>query len=296
MRRIPSPINQTPIVCLPVTHKGNFRSNAASPHFPQTVCQLGHTTCIASVARSSIRHATLCRTSTTILARPRRRTTGRDRSSPWCEAASIVVAGTVITFDIAGPNGLRLCPQDAQRILPDLDAAQRELKERIGAIPGVRLERKRFAVAVHYREVSNRHEVTQVEQAADAVRDEHPALRKRGGKRVFELQPDIPWDKGQAVWWLIKSLGLEPPGVVALYLGDDVTDEDAFVVISDRQLGLAVRVGPRGEDTNASYYFSQLRRSPTISGITTGGPPRTTGTHPVRGFQDHLRTTAPTHP
>jgi trehalose-6-phosphatase len=36
----------------------------------------------------------------------------------------------------------------------------------------------------------------------------HAGLRKKGGKKIFELQPDVPWDKGRAVLWLLEQLEL----------------------------------------------------------------------------------------
>jgi trehalose-phosphatase len=63
-----------------------------------------------------------------------------------------------------------------------------------------------------------------------------PQLRKKDGKKVFALLPAINWDKGQAVLWLLHTLGLEEQAVVALYIGDDVTHEDAFqaLALADR--------------------------------------------------------------
>jgi trehalose-phosphatase len=55
---------------------------------------------------------------------------------------------------------------------------------------------------------------------------------------VIEVRPRLPWDKGRAVLWLLGTLGLEGPGVVPVYLGDDVTDEDAFRALAGRGLGV----------------------------------------------------------
>ena len=40
-----------------------------------------------------------------------------------------------------------------------------------------------------------------------------PVAAQGGGKKVFELRPDIDWDKGKAVLWLLKALDLDGPGV-----------------------------------------------------------------------------------
>src|SRR5213593_1030192 len=63
----------------------------------------------------------------------------------------IVYAGSH-GFDIAGPRGLR--KQVATEFLPIMDAAEKELKEKLAGIHGVLLERKRFSVAAHYRQAN----------------------------------------------------------------------------------------------------------------------------------------------
>ena len=60
------------------------------------------------------------------------------------------------------------------------------------------MERKRFSIAAHYRNV-NESDVPKVERAVSEVAARHRELRKMDGKKVYELLPDIDWDKGKAV-------------------------------------------------------------------------------------------------
>jgi trehalose-6-phosphatase len=53
-------------------------------------------------------------------------------------------------------------------------------------------------------------------------------LKVTPGKMVYEIQPKIDWDKGEAVLYLLEGLDLDREDVVPIYLGDDITDEDAF--------------------------------------------------------------------
>jgi alpha,alpha-trehalase len=142
-------------------------------------------------------------------------------------------------FDLAGPGGLHLEHPQAGAFLGDLDRAERLLRERIGAVPGALIERKRFAIAVHYRLVSARG-VSAIEAALAEVNAASPGLRRTGGKKIHELRPNLPWDKGKAVHWLLGTLGLDGPDVLALYLGDDETDEDAFAALQADGLGIVV--------------------------------------------------------
>jgi trehalose 6-phosphate phosphatase len=161
---------------------------------------------------------------------------------------NIVYAGSH-GFDIAGPHGLRR--QMASEFLPKLDAAEKNLQEALDGISGARVERKRFSIATHYRNVKE-HYVPRVKQVVGEVAWRHRELRKMTGKKVHELQPDIDWDKGRALMWLLDTLGLEGRNVLPIYIGDDRTDEDAFRALEQRGVGILVSEEPRGA-TAASY-------------------------------------------
>lgn len=154
-------------------------------------------------------------------------------------------------FDIAGPDGERFEVPEAAELLPALDAARKEIADAIAEIPGARIENKRFAVTVHYRQVAD-DDLPRVEAAVDRARDARAGLRKVSGKKVHELQPDVPWNKGRA---LLRLLGVfEQANVVPLYLGDDTTDEDAFRAIEGRGIGIVV--ADESRDTSAEYRLA----------------------------------------
>jgi len=149
---------------------------------------------------------------------------------------TIVYAGSH-GFDIQLPDGRT--EQRGTEFLPDLDSAEEELRTAVRRIPGAWVERKRFGLAVHVRQVDDAL-VPEVERAVSNVGAAHPRLRRTGGKKVFELRPGIEWDKGRALRFLLEMLGLDGPDVVPLYLGDDETDEDAFAALRGRGHGIVV--------------------------------------------------------
>jgi trehalose-phosphatase len=151
-------------------------------------------------------------------------------------------------FDIAGPRGLR--KQVATEFLPILDAAEKELGEKLAGTSGTLLERKRFSIAAHYRQ-ANESGVTKVERAVNQTAASYRELRIIAGKKVYDLQPDIDWNKGRAVVWLLETLGLEQPEVLPLYIGDDLTDENAFRALEQRGVGIVV--GAQSRSTAARY-------------------------------------------
>jgi alpha,alpha-trehalase len=159
----------------------------------------------------------------------------------------IVYAGSH-GFDIAGPGGLSR--ELGTAYLSVLATAETELREALDEIPGAQLERKRFSVAAHYRNV-NENDVPMLARAVEAVAARHPELRRINGKKIYELLPKIDWDKGKAVIWLLETLHLEPENIRPIYLGDDTTDEDAFRALEHR--GIAILVTDESQPTAARY-------------------------------------------
>jgi trehalose 6-phosphate phosphatase len=161
---------------------------------------------------------------------------------------AIVYAGSH-GFDIAGPRGLRR--QEAKKFLPALDAAEKELREKLTGIAGAFIERKRFSIAAHYRKV-NENDFPKLEDAVSEVVARHRVLRRMEGKKVYELLPCIDWDKGKAALWLLENLGLKRGKVRPIYIGDDRTDEDAFRALKKRGAGILVSEEPRATAANYS--------------------------------------------
>jgi trehalose-phosphatase len=181
---------------------------------------------------------------------------GRDRKDveTLVGVVDLVYAGSH-GFDISGPNGLHLEHDVGVAALPELDQAERALEERLAPIAGAQVERKRFSIAVHYRNVAAP-DVGRVEQAVDEVHRGHHRLRRTGGKKVFELRPDVDWDKGKAVFWILERLGRDSPDVLPVYVGDDLTDEDVFRALRGR--GIGILVGDHGGPSAADFRLPDV--------------------------------------
>lgn len=183
---------------------------------------------------------------------------GRDRADV---EALVGIDGLVYAgshgFDIAGP-GLAFQHPGGQEARASLAAAADDLDQALADIDGAIVERKAFAVAVHFRMVDP-HLVPVIDAAVDAALAAHPGLRRTTGKMIFELRPAIEWDKGRALAFLLdrilpRSEGPEGegskgqgfgPDTVAVYVGDDDTDEDALAVVAAEGLGVIVGIDDR---------------------------------------------------
>ena len=157
-------------------------------------------------------------------------------------------------FDISGPGGLRIEHEEGAAFSAAVERAAERLRAALDGIDGALVEPKRFAVAVHYRQVADA-DVPAVEEAVARVLDAVGELRRTDGKKVIELRPRFDWDKGKAVLWLLDALDLDGPDVLPLYLGDDTTDEDAFCALKGR--GIGILVGPPEGDTAADWMLDE---------------------------------------
>ncbi|ABM61139.1 trehalose-phosphatase [Halorhodospira halophila] len=158
-------------------------------------------------------------------------------------------------FEIVGPGGVHRCNEEAEAGLEALAAAAEALDTALAEVEGTLLERKRFALAVHYRNTPE-DQVAAVRAAVDEVLERHPGLRCGPGKCVFELQPDVAWDKGRAVLWLLEALSLNNGDTLPIYIGDDWTDEHAFRALEGR--GVGIFVGDLDRATAADYRVADV--------------------------------------
>jgi len=203
---------------------------------------------------------------------------GRNRADVEALVAipSLIYAGNH-GFDIAGGG---LLHDVGAGFAADLEAAGLEIAGATGSTPGLILEAKARSLAVHYRLVDVA-AVGRIEAAVERVAKRHPRLRLMKGRKIFELLPDIAWDKGQAVLWLLEALALTGAATLPFYIGDDVTDEDAFRALAGS--GVAIRVlgrgadGRREDELSAAHYrlegIDEVRRLLNILADIAGQAP-----------------------
>jgi alpha,alpha-trehalase len=126
-----------------------------------------------------------------------------------------------------------------------------ELRDSLAQIPGVRVEHKRFAVAVHYREVAPEH-IGEIVAATHRL-GQRGGLRVTNGRMLVELRPDIDWDKGTTLAWIRDRIDAAG-SLLPIYIGDDLTDEDAFDAVQFDGIGIVVRHDEDGDRTTAAHF------------------------------------------
>jgi GH15 family glucan-1,4-alpha-glucosidase len=125
-----------------------------------------------------------------------------------------------------------LPPEKRELLQQTIDVAQAIADK----TPGTMLEKKPASVAFHYRNADEQTGAAAARQLLDAVKGK-PDLFVLSGKMVIEISV-LRTDKGQALERLRQRLG----ATAVLFLGDDVTDEDAFATLVGPDVG--VKVGP----------------------------------------------------
>ncbi|NBC33048.1 MAG: trehalose-phosphatase [Alphaproteobacteria bacterium] len=161
-------------------------------------------------------------------------------------------------FEVAAPPDMGGDREWGADYLGDLDRAEGALKAQLAGLRGVNVERKRFDVSVHYRNAP-RWEVPTVCDAVGGVVGGNERLRLGRGKEVLQVQPNVDWHKGRALAWLLARGGLDTPATLPLYIGDDLTDENAFRALRPdggavNGIGLVIR-DERSRRTAASYVL-----------------------------------------
>ena len=143
-------------------------------------------------------------------------------------------------FDIKGPGGFTMIHPIAKKTIPLVAEIIEQLKERFQNIEGALVEEKKFSVAAHYRKVKKQEDLQFIEETVNNIIKKHDELRLLKGKKVYEILPNIDWDKGKAVRWIMDTLEIPWETASTFYIGDDTTDEYAFRAVVTR--GTAIMV------------------------------------------------------
>jgi trehalose 6-phosphate phosphatase len=139
-------------------------------------------------------------------------------------------------------------PESADRSCRKVREWLPALRRDLCRFESIAIEDKGGSLAIHYRHAADRR------QAAEAIRAAAAALadvRVIPGKQVVNLAPRGAADKGAALERLRAQLGCD----LALYVGDDTSDEDAFAA-GPHVVG--VRVGH--SSSSAARYFLRRQR------------------------------------
>ncbi|CAN6330799.1 unnamed protein product [Urochloa humidicola] len=158
-------------------------------------------------------------------------------------------AGSTSTSEITGEPCLY---EPAKDFLSKINEVCEFLERETDGIMGATVENNKYCISIHYRNVADEDKLL-VKEVVNNAQKQH-SLKLTQGHMVYELRPPIDWNKGHAVGYLLKSLGLDnPENTFSVYIGDDKTDEDAFEVLREQQRGVGILVAESSKPTAAFY-------------------------------------------
>lgn len=156
-------------------------------------------------------------------------------------------------MEIHGPGIDRIHPE-AAAARPVLERAAGLLRDALAPIPGAFVEDKELTLSVHFR-LAPRDRVDELFAIVRRLVDPLEGVHLTEGKQVLEVRPNVDWNKGRAVLFLLDQMR-PPPGAPVLFFGDDRTDEDAFRALADHSPsaeGVLVAEEPPEHTTARSY-------------------------------------------
>jgi len=161
----------------------------------------------------------------------------------------------------AGNHGMQIDGPEISMTLPLIDKylpiiqnISLYLDEKLSSISGVIIEKKMASIAIHYR-MASREDFPKIKSILKtALKGNLKHIRVLKGKKVFEFLPNINWNKGTAVLWIMNALGISWSDHQVYYLGDDTTDEDAFRILKTR--GTGILVSKNEQISTADYRLS----------------------------------------
>ena len=160
-------------------------------------------------------------------------------------------------MEIEGPNTKHIDPV-AARLRDTLKASIESLRLELADFDGAWVEDKGLTCSVHFRQVRAESQADLVDRVRDRLGPvvERDQIVLMVGKKVIDIRPALSWDKGKALAFLIETLQNDrrdaSSHALPIYIGDDVTDEDAFRAVNQHR-GLSVIVGSEDRPTEAGY-------------------------------------------
>ena len=160
-------------------------------------------------------------------------------------------------FSAAGVHGCERRSATGITLRPEVNARSiAQARDRLTAFtvnhPGLLLEDKGYGLALHFRRAPELE--AQVHATMTATLDQlGPDFQLQAGKLVYEVRP-ANWSKGTSIFAFMQESPFQ--GRRPVFIGDDVTDEDAFDAVNALN-GISVCVGERS-DTRARYRLHSV--------------------------------------
>lgn len=157
-------------------------------------------------------------------------------------------------LEISGP-GVKLVQSRAVSTRSTITQLCRKLRAALRGVKGAIVEDKGLTASVHYRLVKQKKKrlksvvgkITKPYLSSGAIKITH-------GKKVINIIPNIDWDKGKAALWILSAVDPKRR-LTPIYMGDDRTDEDAFLAI---KRGITILISEKRKKSHAKFFLRNV--------------------------------------
>lgn len=173
----------------------------------------------------------------------------------------LYIASHGLEWEEDGKYYVKPIPKEITKIIK---SAKEKIQSLTKRYPDMIIEDKSVMFAAHYRTMDPKlieSFIKEVIYILKPIVEEHK-LRLDHNLMTFELRPEIDWDKGNSVLFAKKHFNKKTgKKFIPIYIGDGLTDEDAFVALKD--FGITIRVG-RDETSRAKWYLKDQKEVSTF--------------------------------
>src|SRR5581483_7161314 len=152
-------------------------------------------------------------------------------------------------------------------IPPDMRTSIKQLHSKLlfleKSFKGLYIENKTVTISIHYRlvpEILHKKLKKTVYEIVNIRNAKKQVVFVVEGKKVLDIRPSISWTKGHISDFLIKELLKKNILPLVIFIGDDITDEDAFVNLKNN---VTIKVG-ENPMSNALYYVRDTQEVTTF--------------------------------
>ena len=155
------------------------------------------------------------------------------------------------TLNYIGNHGIELKGPRLNYINPPANSARPIIKKALSLLKknvkykGVIIEDKTYTLSVHYRLAATSKQSIIRKDILKNIKNFvfGGKIRVSEGKKVIEIRPNVKWDKGRIINWVLQKTKLA--SILTVCIGDDKTDEDAFRAVGKKGMTIVVSEKPR---------------------------------------------------
>ncbi len=151
-------------------------------------------------------------------------------------------------------RGVSFLVRDSKKITKEVSQICRNLNQRLKGIAGVWVENKGLTASIHYR-LAESEDAQKAKSIVSPLVEDYAGLRLARGKKVWEIRPNLDWNKGKAMAHVLDRCLTKSwrRRSAVVYIGDDRTDEDVFSLL--RQDGITALVSRKPRQGSSAEFF-----------------------------------------